>query len=196
MQCFEIIDQASISGTLAGDLGPRPGLKEANVIFWALFCLCIVTPAVVILGMQIKSGNLYFEKSPVDFVYFYGIGQIARTHAAIDVYDYSCNREVLNKIQPLQNGKYGPSPYPPFVSQFFRLLAGLSFKNAFLLWFAISLTLYVTGIVLALRVFLSRGSLVRSMILFSRCLRRRFYSIRWAMGDSLPSVSSLWSSRF
>ncbi len=50
--------------------------------------LCIVTPAVVILGMQMKGGNLYFEKSPVDFVYFYGIGQIARTHPAIDVYDY------------------------------------------------------------------------------------------------------------
>ena len=146
-------------------IGPRPGLKEINVICWALFCLCIVTPAVVILSMQMKAGNLYFEKAPVDFVYFYGIGQIAKTHPAIDVYDYQLQTEIFNKIQPLRNGKYGPSPYPPFVSQFFRLFAGLSFKSAFLLWFAISLTLYVAGIVLALRAFLPEEPLVRSLIL-------------------------------
>lgn len=146
-------------------IGPRPGLKEINVICWALFCLCVVTPAVVILSMQMKSSNLYFEKAPVDFVYFYGIGQIAKTHPAIDVYDYQLQTEIFNKIQPLRNGKYGPSPYPPFVSQFFRLFAGLSFKSAFLLWFAISLTLYVAGIVLALRAFLPEEPLVRSLIL-------------------------------
>ncbi len=135
------------------------------MVCWALFCLCIVAPAAFILGMQMKAGGLYFEKSPVDFVYFYGIGQIAKAHPAIDVYDYQLQSEIFNKIQPLQDGKYGPSPYPPFVSQFFRLFAGLSFENAFLLWFAISLTLYLAGIVLALRSFLPEDQLTRSLIL-------------------------------
>jgi Glycosyltransferase family 87 len=141
-------------------LGPRPGLKEINVVCWALFCLCVVAPTVMVFCMRLQAGTL-----SVDFVYFYGIGQIAKTHPAIDVYDYQLQQEVFNKIQPLQDGFYGPSPYPPFVSQFFRLFADLSFEYAFLLWAAISLTLYFAGIMLALKAFLPDDRLTRSLIL-------------------------------
>lgn len=140
-------------------LGPRPGLKEINVVCWALFCMCIVAPSVVIFTMQMRAGNL-----SVDFVYFYGIGQIAKTHPAIDVYDYRLQQDVFNKIQPKHDGLYGPSPYPPFVSQFFRLFATLSFEHAFFLWSAISLVLYLAGITLALRAFFPDDPLTQSLV--------------------------------
>lgn len=143
-----------------GFLGPRPSLKEINVVCWTLVCLCLVAPSAVIFGTQMRAGSL-----SVDFVYFYGIGQIAKTHPAIDVYDYRLQQDVFNKIQPKHDGLYGPSPYPPFVPQFFRLFAVLSFEHAFLVWSAISLTLYLVGIMLALRAFLPADPLTQSLVL-------------------------------
>lgn len=146
-------------------LGPRPGLKEINLICWAVFTLCVVAPACIVLGLQLRSGNLYFTKSPVDFVYLYGTGQIANTHPAIEVYNYRLQLEVFNRIQPLDHGTYGPSPYPPFVSQFFRLFARMSFETAFLAWLGVSLVLYLSGVLLAVREFFPQDRLTQSLIL-------------------------------
>ena len=146
-------------------LGPRPGLKEINLLCWAVFTLCVVAPACIVLGLQLRSGNLYFTKSPVDFVYLYGTGQIANTHPAIDVYNYGLQLAEFNKIQPLDHGTYGPSPYPPFVSQFFRLFALMSFETAFLVWLGVSLVLYLSGVLLAVREFFPEDRLKQALIL-------------------------------
>lgn len=146
-------------------LGPRPGLKEINVVCWGIFILFLLAPICILLAVQFKVHNLYFEKSPVDFVYFYGTGKIADTHPAIAVYDYGLQLETFNKVVRLDNGMYGPSPYPPFVSQFFRLFAKLSFVPAFLVWTAISLVLYVAGVTMVLREFFPTERLERSLIL-------------------------------
>lgn len=147
-------------------LGPRPGLKEINLLCWGLFCLCVVAPACIVLALQYRTGSLYFEKTPVDFVYLYGGGQIENTHPAVDVYDYQLQVDVNNRIVPMESGStYGVSPYPPFVYQFFRLFAKLSFENAFLVWFAISLLLYVAGVRMVLKEFLPQDRVGRSLIL-------------------------------
>ena len=147
-------------------LGPCPGLKEINLLCWGLFCLCVVLPACVVLALQYKAGKLYFERTPVDFVYLYGGGQIANTHPAVDGYNYPLQVEVFNRIVQMESGNtYGVSPYPPFVYQFFRLFAKLSFQNAFLLWFAISLLLYIAGVRMVLKEFLPQNRVGRSLIL-------------------------------
>jgi len=154
-------------------LGPRPGLKEMNFVCWGLFIGCVIIPLSVVLLAQFKGGAAFFLRSPVDFVYFYGIGKIADERSAINVYDYSLQLQVFNEILPLDgSGIYGPSPYPPFVAEFFRLLARLPFKYAYLLWTGISLVLYIAGIAFVIREFLP-GDRLKSSLIF--CLALAYY---------------------
>ena len=144
-------------------LGPRPGLKEINVLCWAIFCLCIVVPQCIALAGQYKHGNLYFQKSPVDFVYFYGTGQIANTHPPLDIYNYDLQLAEFNRLRPLTQGMYGRAPYPPFIPEFFRVFSDLSFDKAFLLWVAVSLLLYLAGLRMLLKEFFPDNRLKRSI---------------------------------
>jgi hypothetical protein len=105
---------------------PRPGLKEINVVCWTLFCLCLVAPIRVVLGLQTKTGNLYFEKSPVDFIYFYGTWQIVKTHPTIDVYDYQWQLEEFNSIQALK-WDVRTSPLPAIRFSIFQFLCAIAF---------------------------------------------------------------------
>lgn len=153
-------------------LGPRPGLKEINLFCWAMFCLCIVAPACYFLVAQVRTGKYFIQQSSVDFVYFYGIGEIANTRPAADVYDYQVQLETFNRILPLSHGSYGPSPYPPFVPQFFRLFALLPFPRAYVLWVFITLVLYIAGAVMLLREFFPEEPLKRSILL---CFSLAYY---------------------
>ena len=153
-------------------LGPPPGLKEINLLCWALFCLCIMAPACFFLVLQIKSGKYFYQDASVDFVYLYGVGQIAYTHPASEVYNYDEQLKTFNSIVPLHHGVYGPSPYPPFVPQFFRLFAKLPFAKAYLLWIVITLVLYTAGTMLLLREFFSDEPIKRWLIL---CLALSYY---------------------
>jgi hypothetical protein len=121
-------------------LGPRPGLKEITLVCWSLFVACLVVPLSVLLFLHWKAGSLG------DFVYFYGIGHLANEHSAGRLYDYSLQLKTFNAIEPLQDGTWGPSPYPPFVALFFSPFARLPFRFAYLLWFGISLFLFSWGI--------------------------------------------------
>lgn len=145
-------------------LGPRPGLKEMNVACWGMFVTFLFVPICIVLFIQLKTGRLFFEQSEVDFIYFYGTGQIANQHPAIQVYDYNLQMQVFNHIFQLHEGTYGPSPYPPFVSQFFRPFARLTFEQAYFSWMGISLALYITGIALTLKEFLRGEPLKRSLV--------------------------------
>ena len=153
-------------------LGPRPGLKELNVICWGLFVGCIILPISVNLWVQIKNGALFFSQTAIDFVYFYGTGSIAADRSVCDVYNFPLQLEVFNKILPLHDGTYGPSPYPPFVSLFFRQFARMPFNYAYLLWVCISISLYAAGLALALRNFFPARRLEESLIV---CFALSFY---------------------
>jgi hypothetical protein len=144
-------------------LGPRPGLKEIHVLCWAMFCLCILVPQCIALVSQYRAGNLYLEKDPVDFVYFYGTGQIANTHPPLDIYNYDLQLAKFNSIRLIKEGMYGRAPYPPFVPEFFRIFSNLSFDKAFLLWAAVSLLLYLSSLMILLKEFFPEDSLVRSI---------------------------------
>jgi Glycosyltransferase family 87 len=132
-------------------LGPPPGLKELNLICWGLFIGFVIAPIFFVVLIQSRTGRLYFRQTPVDFIYLYGTGRIANEHSVAEVYDNNLQLKTFNEIQVSRDGVYGTSPYPPFVSQFFRLFAKLPFEPAYFLWMGISLTLYVAAIALTLR---------------------------------------------
>ena len=155
-----------------GILGPPPGLKEINLLCWGIFFLCIVAPACFFLVVQIKTGKYFYEGSGVDFVYLYGVGEIANSHPATAVYDARLQLATFNDIVPLNHGTYGPSPYPPFVPEFFRLLALLPFPRAFLLWVSVTLVLYLAGTLLLLREFFPNEPLKQSLML---CLALTYF---------------------
>jgi hypothetical protein len=92
---------------------------------------------------------------------------------------------------------YGRAPYPPFVFQYFSFFARLPFEQAFVLWLAISLCLYVTGVMLALRTFIPDDPLVRSVFLCLAIAYSPFLMSTLANGHlssvGSPSTSALKS---
>lgn len=138
-------------------LGPRPGLKEMTLVCWSLFVSCLVVPLAVILWLHWKAGSLG------DFVYFYGIGHLANEHSAAKLYDYSLQLKIFNEIEPLRDGTWGPSPYPPFVALFFSFFARLPFRVAYLVWLGISMSLYTVGIRLAVKDTFPKEHIKRSL---------------------------------
>jgi hypothetical protein len=139
-------------------LGPPPGLREINLLCWSLFVLFLVAPASVLLYLRLHTGSGSLRALHSDFVYFYGIGQIANNYPAPRIYDAALQHQTFNQIYTPAGGAYGPSPYPPFVALFFRPFAYLSFDAAFLLWAAVSLTLYIAGIITIARTITSPPS--------------------------------------
>jgi hypothetical protein len=146
-------------------LGPRPGLKEVNLVCWALFVAFLIVPMCVVQWVHVKHGQGSIRLLHSDFVYFYGIGEIAREFPASSIYDYKLQQQVFTSICPPRDGVYGPSPYPPFVALFFLPFAHLTFESAYLVWAGISFVLYLTGIWAVARRALAGERLKISLIL-------------------------------
>jgi hypothetical protein len=157
-------------------LGPLPGLKEINLVCWAGFIAFLLVPLCVVHLIQVKHGAGSIRQLNSDFVYVYGVGEIAHRHSPARIYDTTLQRQVFVSIQPPRKGSYyGPSPYPPFVGMFFALFTYVSFEAAeaaYLLWSAISLVLYLTGIWLIATAVFPAERLKTSLIL---CLALAFY---------------------
>jgi hypothetical protein len=132
-------------------LGPAPGLKEMNLACWGLFAALLVTRFCYPLWIQYKTGVGSIHIRPADFIYFYGIGRIVNEYSLTKLYDYGLQLRTFNEIYPLQDGAYGPSPYPPFVALFFSPFARIPFVPAFFLWAGVSLALYIAGIAAAVK---------------------------------------------
>lgn len=140
-------------------LGPRPGLKEINLVCWGLFFGCVVIPVSFVFWLHLRAGQIG------DFVYFYGIGRIANEYPPAKLYDYAVQVRVFNAISPLHTGDiWGPSPYPPLVARFFSLFARIPFKLACIVWAGISLAFYLTGIAVTVRKAFPEERLKRSLI--------------------------------
>lgn len=161
-----------------GILGPMPGLKEIHLACWALIIAIFVTRFCIPVWVQFKAGRGSIPLFPNDFVYFYGIGHIAKDYPAARLYDYHLQLKVFNEIYALPTRAYGPSPYPPFVAPFFSLFARVSFRLAFFLWMACSLLLYVVGISVVARDLFPGDRIKTSLIL---CFAMAFYPFFWGI---------------
>ena len=147
-------------------LGPRPGLKELNVVCWGLFVIGLIIPASVVLWVRWKLGAGFSSLLPVDFIYFYGIGQILNHHPAAQLYNYGLQFKTFTDIYPLTENHqvWGRSPYPPFVAKFFSIYARFSFEQAYFLWMGTSFVLYVAGIAAVVKAVLPKDRLRASLI--------------------------------
>lgn len=159
-------------------LGPIPGLKEINLACWSLVAVLFVMRFCIPVWVQYRAGRGSIPLFPNDFVYFYGIGHIAKDYPAARLYDYGLQLKTFNDIYPPPTRAYGPSPYPPFVAPFFSLFARTSFRVAFFLWFACSLILYGVGITAAAKGFFTEDRARISLIL---CLAMAFYPFFWGI---------------
>ena len=145
-------------------LGPRPGLKEMNLVCWGLFLGFFVFPIAVILWIRIRMGMRFSDLLPIDFIYFYGVGRIMNEYPAVKLYDYAIQVKVFNQIYPLHEGVWATSPYPPLVAKFFSLLARYSIERAYFMWFGTSLALYLAGIGATVKAVFPKERLKASLI--------------------------------
>ena len=150
-------------------LGPLPGLKEINLACWVAFVAFLLIPLCVVHLIQVKYGAGSIRQLNSDFVYVYGVGQIAREYPPVRIYDSCLQQQVFLSIHPPRPGaSYGPSPYPPFVALFFAPFAFASFETAYLVWLGISLALYLTGVgVAATTVFPGEGLKISLIFCFA-----------------------------
>jgi hypothetical protein len=129
----------------------RGQLRDACILGWILLAALLVVIA-----------HRSFQKdSDPDFVYFYSAGLLVK-EAPAQLFDYRVQREFLDRVQPSNQGTYGPNPHPPFVALFFRPLASLPFLTAYRMWMIATLSLYVAGLCLLMRHFLPDDLLYRS----------------------------------
>jgi hypothetical protein len=119
----------------------RARLKELNFLGW-LFATAVLLVAVHESEDHVK---------PRDFVYVYSVGTILNQYTPDHLYQDSYQQQTFNRIVPIKDGRYGPSPYPPFVAVFFRLFALMPFWTAYRLWMLTSMVSYLAGIALLVR---------------------------------------------
>jgi len=169
-------------------LGPRPGLREMNMVCWGLLAGVFIARFAIPFLIELHSGKGLDSLLPADFIYFYGIGHIANNYPLARVYDYNLQLVTFNQIYPLHDQAYGPSPYPPFVALFFSLFARLPFAAAFALWAIASLLLYLAGIGAAIKAVLP-GERMNASLTF--CLALPFYpfAIATLANGQLASVA-------
>jgi hypothetical protein len=129
------------------------------MVCWGFFFGTLVVPLSLALWMRLK------QTAACDFVYFYGVGHIIGNYPRLSLYDLGLQLKTFNAIAPPLSGFYGPSPYPPFVAQFFSLFARLPFVPAFLLWMGLSLGIYIYGVSLILRETFPQEESARSLAL-------------------------------
>jgi Glycosyltransferase family 87 len=116
----------------------RVQLKELNFLGWIFF-------AALFLITVHQSAD---RNQPRDFVYFYSDGQILNQYSPNQLYDFSIQKKTFDRVFPIKEGEYGPSPYPPYVAMSFRPLALLPFWTAYRLWISVSMVLYLTGVLI------------------------------------------------
>jgi Glycosyltransferase family 87 len=131
-------------------LGRRPGLKEINVLCWAMFAAFLLIPACAVFCLQAIHGNESIQRHS-DFVLYYGDGTLANKYPSTKIYDPNLQHQAFRQVGISSGVAYGVSPYPPLVPYFFGLFARLPFTVAYFLWMLTSLAIYCGGIGLAAR---------------------------------------------
>ena len=105
-------------------LGPRPGLKELNVVCWSLFVIGLIFPLSVFLWVRWKSGAAFSSLLPIDFIYFYGIGYILNHHPVVQLYDYGLQTENVQRYISSfgESQSLGAKSVPAFCGQILQYL--------------------------------------------------------------------------
>lgn len=123
-------------------LGPAPSLKTAALICWGAWLGLLAVP----LGVTaLHQDPTTFD---ADFVNFYMLGRILNEYPHDRLYDHNLQTSIAERVHPLKSGSYGPVAYPPAVAIIFQPLAALPYGRAYWTWLVITITLYVSSILL------------------------------------------------
>jgi hypothetical protein len=143
-------------------LGPAPSLKQTAVLCWALLFVFLVLPLGVAMHHQDPAAL------DADFVNFYTLGRILNEHPHDRLYDYNLQRSMAEQVHPLKEGAYSPVAYPPAVAIAFQPFAKLPYWRAYKIWLLMTISLYVSAIVLLGRsLFPGHGALQSLLLCFS-----------------------------
>lgn len=103
------------------------------VALWSVYVWTIATP-----GLRDRNGIL----KGTDFLHFYVLGSLAAEHRGADLYDMKAQAVLAVQRVPQAAGiKYLPL-YPPQVSIFFAPVVSLSYLNALIVWWVVTVVLY------------------------------------------------------
>ncbi len=151
-------DEEDMAGTsprrwIEGLKDPPFTAREIRVIC-AMF-LCI---APIALGLALRFGRDLFPTLDVaglggDFPQFYVAGWLMNHHAPSRLYDLQLQSSLIRELCPVPSGVTLPFLYPPVVALIFRPFALLPYSLAFVSWSALSLGLYVVGLLVMMRRF-------------------------------------------
>jgi hypothetical protein len=93
----------------------------------------MATPGMLDRGCNLKG---------TDFLHFYTLGWLARSHAGSDLYNMEAQADIAARLVPAAAGiRYLPL-YPPQVSIFFVPFAQLPYSSALMVWLALSTLIY------------------------------------------------------
>ncbi len=129
--------------------GPAFSLKEIHLISWLVFCAGLAVLALMWIRWERQGGRAETLLGP-DHATFYIMGRIVNEYAPERIYDLELQERLYKELRPHEEWGYA-NPYPPFLGLLFAPLAKSSFLSAYLRWSAISLMLYLSGILLLIR---------------------------------------------
>jgi hypothetical protein len=117
------------------------------------YCLIILSVNLVMLGMTFIRMPLTVFGAPFgsDFAEFYSTGKIINEYGAHRLYDLNLQDKLVHEAVPVSPDISIPYVYLPFLALLFAPLARLSFAWAYLAWLVVSTALYVSAVLLALR---------------------------------------------
>lgn len=133
---------------------------NSRFLIWSIAAVLTCLPVLLQARMDKSSHS-------IDFVYFYSVSTILRDSGPANIYNPELQIATAQKILPVRDAKssYGISPYPPFVALLFAPASRLPFWTAFRVQQAVSLALYLLGLVILLRRFFPEQPLRSSLFL-------------------------------
>ena len=115
----------------------RQGKARAIVLVVVLWALAIGIGAI---GASLRGVSA--SKEAADFVHFYTLGYLARSHQVSTLYDAAALRRAHVDLVPSSAAHVYPPVYPPQVALLFAPFSAVSYEHALLLWNALTAALY------------------------------------------------------
>jgi Glycosyltransferase family 87 len=100
---------------------------------WSVYVWNMATPGILDRAHNLKG---------TDFLHFYTLGWLARSHAGSDLYNMEAQADIAARLVPAAAGIRFLPLYPPQVSLFFAPFAGLPYSGALIVWLALNTLIY------------------------------------------------------
>jgi glycosyl transferase family 87 len=115
----------------------RRGKARATALVVVLWALAI---GVAAIGASLRGVSA--SKEAADFVHFYTLGSLARSHQVSTLYDAEALRQAHIDLVPSSAAHVYPPVYPPQVAVLFAPFSAISYEHALLLWNALTVAFY------------------------------------------------------